>query len=198
MTKITAGQQAFEAFCNGHRLSWIHVRKLVGEHTPDYQIDFSGIVVYFEIKDITEDDTLGMSGGSRKVGDHVRAKIEKARAQAQSVARRGFPAVLLVYNALDPVWQAFGTEDHDFITAMYGELTVVVSKKTNRITDSFLGKNRLLQERKNTSFSGVGGFRNRAKSVFIYENVFAKNKLPFPVIPAFIDVRPVEIEGAVR
>jgi hypothetical protein len=44
-------------------------------------------------------------------------------AKVQYGAKQGIPSVLLVYNNLDPL-HLFGTEDHDFIAAMYGEYTL--------------------------------------------------------------------------
>lgn len=102
---------------------------------------------------------------------------------------------LLMYNNLDP-WQGFGTEQHDFIDAMYGERTVVFDKKKNTITDSFQEGNRSLEENKNTPFSAVGLLyktKDRA-GVHVYENVFAKNPLDFSKIPNCIEVTRIEIE----
>ena len=53
------------------------------------------------------------------MGDHIRSKIAEARRQVQYGAKQGIPSVLLVYNNLDPI-HLFGTEDQDFISAMYG------------------------------------------------------------------------------
>jgi hypothetical protein len=50
-----------------------------------------------------------------------------------------------VYNNLDPL-HIFGTEDLDFIAAMYGEPTVLLSQNTGDVVDSFHGRNQSLRE----------------------------------------------------
>ena len=69
--------------------------------------------------------------------------------------------ILLIYNNLDPVFQMFGTEEMDFTTAMYGELTILLDKNTRQSSEMFNGKNQSLQPRKNTSFSAVGRLCDR-------------------------------------
>lgn len=58
------------------------------------------------------------------MGDHVRAKINEARKQVKVALNNRSPGILLIYNNLGPR-EAFGTEQHDFIAAMYGGPTVV-------------------------------------------------------------------------
>ena len=55
---------------------------------------------------------------SRILGDHVRRRIESSKKQIQFGAKPGIPSVLLIYNNIDPVFQAFGTEPMDFTAAM--------------------------------------------------------------------------------
>jgi RNA-binding protein YlmH len=92
--------------------------------------------------------------------------------------------------------QMFGTEEHDFITAMYGEMTLLLNKKENKFTDSFYGRNRSFSEDKSVYFSAVGFLSNNMERVRvqIYENVFAKNPLDFSKIPNCIEVTRVELE----
>ena len=196
MSEQTPGQKRFEAFCRAHALAWKRV-PCGQERTPDYEIDFGGHVVYFEIKDITVDDQFTPSSGVRIVGKHVRSQIERAREQILTAARKRCPAVLLIFNAVDPYAQAFGTEDHDFITAMYGEVTMAVNTTTNAVVESFFGKDHLLDKCKNTSFSGVGGFREGGNAIFMYENWFAKNKLPVAALASVFNIRRVEVAGGV-
>ncbi|MBB3827737.1 hypothetical protein [Xanthomonas arboricola] len=84
------------------------------------------------------------------------------------------PTVLLIYNTVDP-FQLFVTERHDFISAMYGELTVRIDMCGNAASDFFHGRNATLRENANTSFSGVGHLRETRSGaeVIIYEIVFA-------------------------
>lgn len=69
--------------------------------------------------------------------------------------------MLLIYTSLGPIFQAFATEDTDFTTAMYGELTTRIDKRTSAVSELFNGKNRSLQENKNTSFNAVGRLADR-------------------------------------
>jgi hypothetical protein len=67
---------------------------------------------------------------SRILGDHVRRRIESSKKQIQFGAKQGIPSVLLIYNNIDPVWQAFGTEPMDFTPAMYGAYTILLNEET--------------------------------------------------------------------
>jgi hypothetical protein len=158
----------------------------------------------FEVKELAEDKNFGVvkdpsmpdiKSHSRTVGDHVRRRIEGSKRQIQYGAKQSIPSILLIYNNLDPVFQMFGTEDMDFTTAMYGEYTVILNKNTKGASDWFNGKNQLLQESKNTSFSAVGRLCDRAEetAVTLFENVFAKIKVPYDQLPPCFDVRRVEI-----
>lgn len=193
MSTQTTGELAFENFCRTHHISCSKVKES-SESTPDYEVVLNGVTAYVEVKDIEEDENFQGPVKRRTVGSHVRARIHQAKAQLQPVARAGAPTLLLIYNALDP-YQSFGTEQHDFLAAMYGEFTVTISLSTNKIVDTFQGRNKSLAQDKNTSFSAVGGIytANGGVSVVIYENVFAKNPINFSSLPACIDARRVTI-----
>ncbi len=121
-----------------------------------------------------------MRSYSCTLGDHVRSRIEGSKKQIQYGAKQGLPSVLLIYNNLDPVLQSFGTRDDDFITAMYGELTVFLNKKTRDASEMFNGRNQLLQKNKNTSFSAVGRLCDRGgeMTVTLFESVYSMVQLP--------------------
>ena len=92
--------------------------------------------------------------------------------------------------------QSFGTEPHDFICAMYGELTVVLNPKSKKIENSFHGQNASFRKKKNTSFSAVGGIYRTKNGpiVRIYENIFCeKNRLDFSLLPKCIEVTRIEL-----
>lgn len=194
MSAQTAGELALESFCRARQ---IPCRKIEegSDSTPDYEVVLNSTIVYVEVKDIEEDENFRGAVVSRTVGSHVRAKIGEAKGQLQPVAKAGAPTLLLIYNALDP-FQLFGTEQDDFLAAMYGEFTVAINLSSNKIVDSFQGRNRSLAAEKNTSFSAVGGIYTArgGVSVVIYENVFAKNPIDFSSLPACIDARRVAIE----
>ncbi len=107
--------------------------------------------------------------------------------------RAGLPAILLIYNTIDP-HQDFGTESHDFFSAMYGEMTVRLAD--NQPCESFHGRNAKLRNDENCCFSAVGHLRclaNRVE-VKIYENVYAQYPLPFQDIPSCIELVRVYVD----
>ena len=123
MTYKTESEALFEDFCERHCLDWAPV-ETGATKTSDYCLRFGSSTVFVEIKQIESEDGFKTNGvSSRTVGAHVRRKIAEARRQLQGVSRRGSPTILLIYNSVDPI-QLFGTETHDFLCAMYGELTV--------------------------------------------------------------------------
>lgn len=177
MTKRTVGESTFEEFCSSCGVPFERVKE-GPQRTPDYKISLSGVSVFVEIKQIDKDENFESAVKGRTVGSHVRAKINEARDQMQAACAQNIPAVLLIYNNLDPL-QLFGTEPHDFVSAMYGEDTVVLTQ--GRITDSFHGRNKSFRKCKNESFSAVGA------------NVFARHPLDYSRVPASIHATRVEL-----
>lgn len=172
--------------------------KKIGEGeqpTPDYEVLIIDQTILVEVKQIDKDDNFSKEFGLRSVGSHIRKRIGQARRQAQTASNKGSPFILLVYNNLDKM-QLFGTEQHDFVDAMYGETTIVFDKTKNTITDSFQGRNRSLGDEKNTSFSAVGNLRKTHSGieVQIYENIFAQHKIDFSKLPTCINVTRIEVE----
>lgn len=197
MSKQNKSESLFESFCRANRLDWQPI-PTGAEKTADYRLRFGATTVAFEIEQI--ESLAGFSRtsvSSRTVGNHVRHKIAEARKQLQSVAARGEPTILLIFNAVDPL-QLFGTEQHDFICAMYGELTVHLSQD-GTLGQPFHGRNAKLRSDINTSFSGVGHLRQQSAgvaSVTVYENIYAAHPLPFGHFPSCIEVLRVNsIEG---
>jgi len=190
----TKAEILFEDFCDSNRIVWEKIEE-GKKPTPDYKVLFNGYIVCIEVKQLDKDDNFSAAGSSRTVGSHIREKIKEARKQVKAGSRECFPSILLVYNNLDGM-QMFGTEEHDFITAMYGEMTLVLNKQEKKFTNSFYGRNRSFSEDKSTYFSAVG-FLSKTREgirVQIYENVFAKNRLDFSKIPNCIEVTRVELE----
>ena len=194
MSRKTESELLFESFCDFHDIPWKPVA-VAGGRTPDYLVSLNDESVYFEVKQIDSDQAFTAPGGvhSRTVGSHIRQKILDSRKQVQVAKKAGVPGVLLIYNNLDPL-QTFGTEQHDFISAMYGEMTVVL--KNRRITDSFQGRNSLLRENQNTSFSALAHLRRTSNgpTMRIYENVFAHVGLNYESLPQCIEVIHVQVD----
>jgi len=192
----TTSELQFEKFLDENRLSFERVEEQQTPR-PDYLVQIADAKVLFEVKEISEDENFTMEPlkvGSRTVGDHIRSKIAEARRQVQYGAKQGIPSVLVIYNNLDPL-HLFGTEDHDFITAMYGEYTLLLDRESNKAVDYFQGRNQSLGAAKNTSFSAVGRlYPVRGKlGVTLFENAFAKVKLPFDALPSCFEVKKTEI-----
>lgn len=136
-----------------------------------------------------------IKSNSRTLGDHVRRRIESSKKQIQFGAKQKIPSVLLIYNSIDPVFQSFGTEPMDFTAAMYGAYTILVNRETRAASDWFNGKDQMLQETKNTSFSAVAHLCDRGgkTTVTLYENVFAEVKIPYDRLPPCFDVPRIEV-----
>jgi hypothetical protein len=125
MTRETESEALFESFCTFHGLDWEKIPECEGK-TLDYRLRFGRSEVLFEIEQIESEKGFNPGGvSSRTVGSHVRHKIAEARPQMRTAQ---CAAVLLIHNTVDP-FQYFGTEQHDFISGMYGELTVRLSKE---------------------------------------------------------------------
>ena len=190
----TESEVLFESFCDLHQISWeiVHV---ANHRTPDYRVLLNGEAVYFEVKQIDSDiDFNTQEGGvsSRTVGSHIRQRIQNSRTQVQMARNEKIPGVLVIYNNLDP-FQNFGTEQHDFISAMYGEWTVPINGPY--IKKSYQGRNSLLKH-KNKSFSAVAHLRNSltGPKLCVYENIFSSFPLKYNSLPNCIDF--VRIDAA--
>jgi hypothetical protein len=76
---------------------------------------------------------------------------------------------------------------------MYGEYTLLIDKTTKRtLGESFYGRNQSLSEIKNTSFSAVGRLHPKV-GITLFENAFAKVKIPYDKLPSCFEVKRVEV-----
>jgi hypothetical protein len=196
MNTKTVSEVAFEEFCRAN--GFAHHKIDEGpEPTPDYQMTIHGVTVFVEVKQIDQDEDFSATQGSRSPGPHIRAKINQARHQIRAHCEAGHPAILLVYNNLDPR-QLFGTESHDFLAAMYGDLTVFVSRTQGALPGVFHGRNSSFRPGKNETFSAVGWLYRTQDGVCIrlYENAYAKVPLNYDALPPAIQFNRVEVEHA--
>jgi len=195
VTRKTVSELAFEAFCETNGLSFEKLTEGT-EPTPDYVLRLRE-TIYVEVKQIDEDTNFSPASGTRSPGSHIRAKINQARDQIRSVAQGGSPAMLLVYNNLDPL-QAFGTEQHDFLAGMYGDLTWYFAGEGIPNAGIFHGRNKSFREGKNDSFSAVGWLHHSQTGVGIhlYENAYARVPLDFTSLPPCIQFNRVQVEDA--
>ncbi len=193
----TISEGKFEQFLIENNLDFEKVKEN-NSPRPDYLVRAGEIELAFEVKELAEDEnfkTESFAVSSRIVGEHVRKKIHDAKKQIQFAAHEGIPSILLIYNNLDPL-NLFGTENHDFIAAMYGEYTVVLKKSTGEAIDSFQGQNQSLSAAKNTSFSAIGRlspYFGKMK-VTLFENAFSKLKIPYEKLPRCFELISVQIE----
>jgi hypothetical protein len=202
VTTKTKSEHLFETFLAANGLPFERIEEDVSPR-PDYCVSIGDSKIVFELKELAEDESFEvvkdpslpyLKFSSRTLGDHLRRRIAASRKQIQYGAKQlGLPSALLVYNCLDPL-QMFGTEDMDFIAAMYGEYTVMLNRE-NRSSDWFNGNKQLLQREKNTSFSATGRLCDRGGgiTVTLFENVFAKVKISYDNLPPCFDVRRIQI-----
>ncbi len=193
----TTSEIAFEQFLAENGLPFQRLEEQESPR-PDYSVSIGDHQIFFEVKELAEDEnfkTVPLQVSHRIIGDHIRAKISGARRQVQFGSRQGIPSVLLVYNNLDPI-HLFGTEDMDFITAMYGENTLLLNRNTKQAVDFFQGRNHAIAKGKNTSFGAVGRLypvRSRLV-VTLFENVFANVRVAFDALPKCFEVRRFNID----
>ena len=199
----TKSEELFEKFLAENNIQFDKIEEATSPR-PDYLVSVGDVKVVFELKELAEDENFGVvadpahphiTSHSRTLGDHVRRRIEGSKKQIQYGARQGLPSVLLIYNNLDPVLQSFGTEDLDFTTAMYGELTLLLSKNTKETSEMFNGKNQLLQKNKNTSFSAAGRLCDRGgeMTMTLFENAFSAVPLPYDLLPSCFGAKRVDV-----
>jgi len=197
----TKSEKLFEQFLTANDLPFSKIGEVDNARRPDYSVIVGGGEIIFEIKELTEDENYGrvkdpsrpdIKSSSRTMGNHVRRKIRDSKRQIQFGADHDTPAILLIYNELDPI-QLFGTEPMDFIAAMYGAYTIVIDPQSQSASDWYNGTGRMLQENVNTSFSAVGHLCDRGGrvTVTLYENIYAKIKVPCAELPACFEVQHV-------
>lgn len=197
---LTVSESHFEEFLRAHGLPFERVAETETPR-PDYLVTAGDVRLMFEVKELTKDDNFrcGESAiSSRTVGDHIRSKIGQARRQVKFGANSGIPSILLIYNALDPL-HIFGTEQHDFIAAMYGEYTLKLHPETGRVIDNYHGRNKSFTSETKTYFSALGSLWpscDGAMTVTLYENLFAALAVPYEALPPCFQVVRCELAAA--
>jgi hypothetical protein len=195
---LTTSEKLFESFLESNSLVFERIppATIQNERRPDYKVFIADQWLVFEITEITADKSFGqkvsiaplISSSTRTLGDHIRTKISEKKKQIQWGIDRSMPSILIIHNKLDS-FQMFGTEETDFIAAMYGEYTLNIKK--DGTTTIFNGRNQTLRESLNTSFSALGFLyqdKNQLR-VILYENVFAALKVPYDQLPPPFEVK---------
>jgi len=184
----------FDNFCLVNNLQITEI-KTSDSPRPDYNVILGHQNVIVELKQINKDTNFTIKQGVRTVGAHIRKKIGKASKQVKTALAEGNPAILLIYNNLDPL-QLFGTETHDFVTAMYGEMTVELTQSSPGISRTYYGQNKKMRKDSNTSFITVGHLYSTKSTinVKIIENVYADNELEYSTLPACVEAIRINIQ----
>lgn len=201
----TKSEAVFEQFLGSNNLAFEKIEESSSSR-PDYRVFTGSGEIIFEVKELAGDKNFGVvkdpafphiKSSSRTIGEHIRRRIEGSKKQIQFGANQGIPSVLLIYNNIDPVFQDFGTEPMDFIAAMYGAYTISIDRESMTAVEWFNGKDRMLQENKNTSFSALGHLTDRdgIPRVILYESIFARVRLPLPQLPTCFEVRNLDVSG---
>ena len=197
MSKKTVSEQIFENFLSENSISFSPI-PTAKTPRPDYSVICGKETILFEIKELSEDadfQSKPLQASTRIVGNHVRSKIVEAGKQIKYGADQGLPSVLLIYNNIDHM-HLFGTEDHDFSTAMYGEFSLRVDNATDKLVEAYHGRNQKLRHDANTSFSAIGRLApvQGTMRVKLFENIFAKVPLSFDKMPACFEIVRVNLE----
>jgi hypothetical protein len=200
----TKSEDLFEAFLTANGVGFSRIEETQnqkGARRPDYLVENDGLKIIFEVKQLGDAaaERAQLTGGwSSTPGAAVRQVIAGSKKQIQFGAEQGIPSILLIYNNTDPMFQNRGTDDFDFKTAMFGELTKLIDKHADQSSEFFHGRKSELQEDKNTSFSAVGHLCDRGgtTTVKLWENAYAKIPLPFDRLPACLAVQRVAIDNS--
>jgi hypothetical protein len=208
MSQKSKSEEVLESFLTLNNILFGKIEETVNEkgtRRPDYLTQIGELKVVFEVKELVKDENFGVAGdsssqgimlNSRVPGAHVRKLIHGSKGQIQWGANQGLPSILLVYNKLDPRFQRFGTDDLDFKTAMYGQLEGLINIETREASELFHGRQNEIQETKNTSFSAVGALTDtygEPLRVRLFENPYAKVKVPYELLPACFEVTRIHI-----
>jgi len=212
----TVSERTFEQFLTENNLAFERIQEAATPR-PDYLVEIGDLKLAFEVKELTWDESFAMAHDpsgpprvfSRTLGEHVRKAIHGSRKQIQFAAAQDIPTILLLYNSIDPI-HLFATDDADFLTAMYGELTMRIDRGSppwespgrppRAVGGIFHGKNQFLSAAKNTSFSAVGRLRPccvlpqpEKLNLTLFENVFAKVSVPYEKLPPCLDARRIDL-----
>lgn len=188
----TRSEITFERWLSANGLSWRPVPRN-STKTPDYAVNVAprGEII-FELKQIetARNWKADIVHGS-EVGAFIRERINGSKSQMKASSKQGKPTVLVIFNDYDPI-QLFGTEDRDFIHAMYGEYTIEIGVESRNITARYLGKGKYFQAKKNTSFSAIARLKESGReatiSVTIFENIHAAVPINYDALPSCFEV----------
>lgn len=170
MKRLTVSEAAFETFLADHGLD--HERLLEADTPrPDYLVRIAAVNLIFEIKEL-----------SKRRCSSARSSDSPRFCSSTTISTRCTCSALKT------------TTSSKRCTA----LGLWRSRESGRVADAFHSRDQAVAVGKNTSFSAIGRLAPRAgrMMVTVFENAFAKVKLPHESLPTCLDVRRVEIELA--
>lgn len=189
MPEETRAEIVFEHFCKKNSIRCEPI-PTDAKRAPDYYIWLGDQKIVAEIKQIDpgEEDLAECRDikdgkfrvGSTIPGERIRQKINKASKQIIAGTKKQFPSILIIYNNL-PFFSWCYTEPYDFLVAMYGLESIVLSKpkdysKKPEIIDARFGPRRKLTKNQNTSFSALALLSEDEAGnplLKVYHNIYA-------------------------
>lgn len=193
---LTDSEKLFERFLSEHGVPFERIPTGTSR-TPDYLVTLKTKQVAVEVTSIKGGVEFHDGGSwSRTVGDAIREKITDKRTQLKWAEERNLASLLLMFDS-----QSLGLprvlEDMDFETAMYGERTFKINRKTLRSGLTFNGQNKKLRADTNTHISSLGRINysfQQKLGVTIFPNLFAKIAIDKSEWPVCFAHRHFEIE----
>ena len=194
----TKSENAFEQFLALNNVSFERIQT-AREPRPDFIVHLGEQRVIFELKEVAtnEDNSFSpLKVHTKTQGEKIRNAIQEASKQMRWANKQGCPSVLLLTDASSPGF-AWHLEDQDFSAAMYGEITVILDTKTNKIVDQFNGKNEKLTASRRTHFSALGRMLvvGKTADITIFPNIFADIPVNLLALPTWLKVVRIEIEN---
>ena len=193
---LTDSEKLFEQFLSEHGVPFERISTGTSR-TPDYLVTLKTKQVAVEVTSIKGGVEFHDGGSwSRTVGDAIREKITDKRTQLKWAEERNLASLLLMFDSQSPGLPRV-LEDMDFETAMYGERTFKINRKTLRSGLTFNGQNKKLRPDTNTHISSLGrinySFQQKLE-VTIFPNLFAKIAIDKSKWPVCFAHRHFEIE----
>lgn len=184
----TQSEEFFEEFCERQRITLERV-PTASNKSPDYRVEFRGVAVIVEVKQLDESDEdraryeRAMAGTGPAYFDstdyRVAEKLKSAAHQLRPHSKSGYPTLVCIYDM-----RRLGMLTAENIkVAMYGEERVVIDRshpEYDVVSAVHPGRNRQCTPDTNRSISAVGLLAHFVTdlSFSIFHNRFARVPLP--------------------
>ena len=195
-TRLTNSENLFEQFTAQHGLLIKRILTVENLRTPDYTLKLKNIELAVEITTVHASADGDLKGGySRTIGDVVRRKIADKSKQMHWAEQNQMPSLLLLHESREGY--PWFLEDHDFLTAMYGEFTLKIGRESRKSGPLYQHRNAKMRIDSKTHFSALGRIfldYDGALKIAIFPNLFAAKPIPSDQWPICIDVKKFELE----